>query len=107
MLTRLIVDVYAWLIEIYLWIMLVISSLAGYYYAVPVLQGAGLIFEPEVGGRILGALLFALVAFLVSAIMTGPFLVLVDIRRSIRSLEAKDSRSNARAQKTDRKDPFL
>jgi hypothetical protein len=107
MLTRLIVDVYTWIIEIYLWLALLISSVAGYHYAVPILKGAGLILEPQAGGRIVGALLFALAAFLVSAVVTGPILVLVDIRRSIRSLEAKDGSFGAWVQETERKEPSL
>ncbi|MGQ0578932.1 MAG: hypothetical protein ACT4PQ_08520 [Betaproteobacteria bacterium] len=107
MLTRLIVDVYAWIIEIYLWLVLLISSVAGYLYSVPILKGAGLILEPQAGGKILGALLFASAAFLVSAVVMGPILVLFDIRRSIRSLEAKDGSFGARVQKTDRREPSL
>ncbi len=107
MLTRLIVDVYAWIIEIYLWLVVLISSVAGYYYAVPMLKGAGLILEPQAGGTILGALLFGLAAFLVSAVVMGPILVLFDIRRSIRSLEAKDGSFGAWVQKTERREPSL
>jgi hypothetical protein len=107
MLTRLIVNVYAWIIEIYLWLVLLISSVAGYHYADPILKGAGLILEPQAGGKIVGALLFALAAFLVSAVVMGPILVLFDIRRSIRSLEAKDGTFGAWVQKTERREPSL
>jgi len=107
MLTRLIVDVYVWIIEIYLWLVLLISSVYGYHYAGPILRGTGLILEPQAGGQIAGALLFALAAFLVSAVIAGPVLVLVDIRRSIKSLEAKDDRFGTWVQKTERKEPTL
>jgi len=107
MLTRLIVDVYAWIIEIYLWLVLLISSVYGYHYAGSIFRSAGLILEPQAGGQIVGALIFALAAFLVSAVVAGPVLVLVDIRRSIKSLEAKDDSVGARAQKTERREPTL
>ncbi len=95
MLTRLIVNLYAWIIEISLWFMLVISGVAGYYYTVPTLNAAGWILENETAWNIYGALLFPVAAFLVSAALTGPFLVLVDIRKSIRALEAKNSGSSS------------
>ena len=95
MLTRLIVDLYGWIIEISLWFMLLISGVAGYYYTVPILKTAGLILENETAGKISGALFFAVATFLVSAVLTGPFLVLVDIRKSVRALETKDSGSSS------------
>jgi len=95
MLTRIIVDVYAWIIEIYLWLMLLISGVAGYYYTVPILNAAGWILENETVWKISGALFFAVAAFLVSAVLTGPILVLVDIRKSVRALETKKSGSTS------------
>jgi len=93
MLTRLVVDLYAWIIEISLWFMLLISGVAGYYFTVPMLNAAGAILENEAVWKIYGALFFAVAAFLVSAVLIGPFLVLVDIRKTIRALEAKNSGS--------------
>jgi len=107
MLSRLIVDVYAWLIEIFLWLVLLLSSVAGYHYASPILKNAGLIFEPHAGGKIVGALIFAVASFLVSAVVLGPILVLFDIRKSIRTLEAKEGSFAAWAQKAERKEPSL
>jgi hypothetical protein len=95
MLTRLIVDLYAWIIEISLWFMLLISGVAGYYYTVPILNAAGGILESEAAWKISGALFFPVATFLVAAILTGPFLVLVDIRKSIRALETKDRGSSS------------
>jgi len=89
MLTRLIVDLYVWLIEISLWFLLLISSVAGYHYTVPILNAAGLIPKNQTAWEIFGALVFASATFLVSAVLTGPFLVLVDIRKSVRALEMK------------------
>ena len=91
MLTRLIVDLYAGIIEISLWFLLLISGVAGYYYTVPILNDAGWILENEAAWKICGALLSAVAAFLVSAALTGPYLVLVDIRKSLRALETKNS----------------
>jgi hypothetical protein len=53
MLTRLIVDLYAWIIEISLWFILLISGVAGYCYTVPILNAAGLILENEIAWKIL------------------------------------------------------
>ena len=107
MLTRLIVDVYAWLVEILLWLVLLLSSVAGYHYAAPVLKGAGIILEPHIGGKIVGALIFAVAAFLVFAVALGPILVLFDIRRSIRTLEAREGRLPAWDHRAEPKEPSL
>jgi len=107
MLSRLIVDVYAWIIEIYLWLAILLSSVAGYHYAAPILKSIGLVIEPHVGGKIVGALIFALVAFLMSAVVMGPILVLCDIRKSIRSLEERKRSFAAWAQRVERKEPTL
>jgi hypothetical protein len=107
MLTRLIVDLYTWLLGISLWFMLLISAVVGYRFTVPVLSAAGWILENEAAWRMLGALLAAVAAFLVSAILTGPFLVLVDIRRSVRSLEAKYGGYGIGVLHTERREPSL
>ncbi len=91
MLTRLIVNIYGWIIEIYLWFMLLISAVAGYYYTVPLLKAAGGILENETAWKLYGALLFSVATFLMLAVFTGPLLVLVDIRKSVRAIETKNS----------------
>ncbi|HXF15817.1 MAG TPA: hypothetical protein VN496_02375 [Burkholderiales bacterium] len=91
MLTRLIVNLYAWIMEIYLWLVLLISGVAGYHYTIPLLKDVGAIPESEAVWKIYGALAFAVAALLLSAVATGPFLVLVEIRKSIRALETKKS----------------
>ena len=93
MLTRLIVDLYAWIIEISLWFMILISGVAGYYFIVPILHATGAILENEAVVKIFAALFFSVATFLISAVLIGPFLVLVDIRKSVRALEAKNSGS--------------
>ena len=88
MLSRLIVDVYGWIIEIFLWLTLLIAGIAGFHSAVPILKTAGAVPENEIAWRILGAIGSPLVAFLALAVLFGPILVLVDIRKSVRALEA-------------------
>jgi hypothetical protein len=94
MLTRLTVNVYAWIIEIYLWFALLVAGVLGYYYTVPALDAAGAIVEHEVVWKISGALFFAVTTFLMLAVLVGPFLMLVDIRKSVRALEKKSSGSD-------------
>ena len=105
MLTRLIVDLYAWIIEISLWFMLLISGVTGYYYTVPILKSARWILENETAWKIYGALFFAMAAFLVLAVVTGPILVLVDIRKSVRALETKNSGSSSRVLPSEPREP--
>ena len=90
MLTRLIVEVYVSIIEIYVWFMLLISGVVGYHVTVPILNAAGLILEHETAWKILGALLIPAATFLVLAVFLGPMLVLVDIRNSVRLIETKN-----------------
>ena len=98
MLTRLIVNFYAWIIEITLWLMILISSVAGYHYAVPLLKAAGGIVEFEAPWKFVGAVLFAAGAFVLLAVLTGPFLVLVEIRKSVAAIESQNNgRSGGRS----------
>lgn len=106
MLTRLIVDLYGWIIEVYLWFMLLISGVAGYHYTVPMLRSAGLILDDPTPWKILGIFLFAVATFLVSAVFLGPVLVLVDIRKSVRAFELKNSGSSSRDLPAERREPF-
>ena len=71
------------------------------------LQGTGLILEPHVSGKIVGALIFALATFLLSAVIMGPILVLFDIRKSIRFLEVREGSFAAWAERVERKEPTL
>ena len=107
MLSRLIVDVYAWIIEFCLWLVLPLAGVAGYHFAAPVLESIGLIVEPHAGGKIVGAFIFSLAAFLASAVVMGPILVLFDIRKSIRSHEVREGSFAAWAQSNERKEPSL
>jgi hypothetical protein len=107
MLTRLIVDLYAWIIEISLWCVLLISSVVGYHYAVPMLKVAGLIFEDHTAGKLVGALVFVLATFLLSAALAGPFLLLVDIRKSVRALVTRSGGNGNRVLSAEHGDHFL
>jgi len=107
MLTRLIVDIYVWIIEISLWFVLLISSVAGYHYTIPILKAAGLILDDQATGKIFGALVFASATFLVLAVFTGPLLLLVDIRKAVRALETKSSGAGNRVLPAERKEPVL
>jgi hypothetical protein len=107
MLTRLIGDLYAWIIEIYLWFVVLISSVAGYHYTVPILKAAGLTLENQTAGKLLGAVVFAFVTFLVSAVAIGPIVVLLDIRKSVRTLETKSSGNGNRVPSAEKMEPFL
>ena len=86
--TRLIVDLYVWIIEISLWFILLVSGVVGFGGAVPVLKSNGWILENEVAWRISGAIFLPVVTFLALVVVMGPILALLDIRKSVRSLEA-------------------
>jgi large-conductance mechanosensitive channel len=104
MLTRLIVEIYVWIIEISLWLALLMFGVAGYYLAVPLLKAAGAVLENEEAWKIYGSLLFAVVAFVVLAALVGPFLILVDIRRSVKALE-RSSGSTSGVLAPERREP--
>jgi len=106
MLSRLIVDIYGWIIEIFLWLTLLIAGIAGFQGVVPILKTAGADLENELAWKILGAFASPLVAFLALAVLFGPILVLVDIRKSMRSLEAA-TRGSGGALPIEYKEPHL
>jgi hypothetical protein len=89
MLTRLIVASYGWLLEVALWATLALAGIAGYNATVPILNALGALPSPEFAWKILGACGFIVVGFLLLAVITGPLLVLIDIRHAVRSIEAK------------------
>ena len=89
MLTRLIVASYVWLVEIVLWLMLILAGVWGYHETVPIMNAVGAVVSPEFAWKILGALVFPVIAFLVLAVISGPFLILVDVRQAVRNIEAR------------------
>ena len=107
MLSKLIVELYGWIIEIFLWFILLISGIAGFQGTVPILKSAGLILESEIAWRFFGAVFLPVATFLVLAVAIGPILVLVDIRKSVRALEKMNDRSSSGALKTEYREPHL
>ena len=88
MLTKLIVALYAWLLETALWLMLALAAVTGYQVTVPVMNAAGAVVTPEFAWKIFGALVFPVIAFFVLAVIMGPFLILMDVRQAVRSIKA-------------------
>ncbi len=107
MLTRLIVDVYAWIIEIYLWLVVLIAGVAGYHYGSNLFGTFGLYLEPHLIGKLTGALICALAGLLVSSVVMGPILVVFDIRKSIKSFEMKEGSFSEFVHRTERREPSL
>jgi len=89
MLTRLVVQLYASIIEISLWFAVMLSGVAGYHYSIPLIRAAGWTPKDEATWRMLAAIASVSASFLVLAVLAGPFLVLLDIRKSMRALEAR------------------
>lgn len=89
MLTRWIVDLYAWLIEIALWIFVLIAAVGGFFGTVPMLSNAGWVIENDGAWSFAGAICLAAFAFLLAAVFVGPVVILVDIRKSLRALEKR------------------
>jgi hypothetical protein len=89
MLTRLIVALYAWLLEIALWLTLPLAGVVGYHVTVPLMNNAGAVLTNEFAWKLCGALLFPVITFLVLAVIIGPFLILVDVRQAVRNIEAR------------------
>ena len=109
MLTRLIVASYAWLVETALWLSIGLAAVVGYHVTVPVASAAGAVLTPEFAWKLLGALALAAVAFLLLAVVTGPLLVLMDIRQTVRSIEARLETEDSlrRAPGAERMEPSL
>ena len=109
MLSRLIVDVYGWIVEIFLWMALLIAGFAGFHGLVRILKNAGWVPDSEIAWKIIGAVISPFVAFLILAVLFGPILVLIDIRKSVRSLEAfaRNNANGVGAQSIEYKEPHL
>lgn len=106
MLTRLIANLYAGIIEISLWIVLLISGVVGYRYTVPILESAGLILDDASAWSICGALVFLVLALPMLALLTGPLLVLIDIRKSLKIIEARSSEHHMEVPSSDLGEPL-
>ncbi len=107
MLSRLVVHLYPWIIEIYLWLALLMAGVVGYFLTVPLLNSTGAILENEAVWQIYGALFFAVATFLSAAAVIGPVLMLVDIRKSVRAFETKSIGGGSGALPAEVKEPSL
>lgn len=109
MLTRLIVVSYAWLLETTLWITLVLSSVMGYHITVPLMNEMGAILTHEFTWKILGAFFFPMITFFGLAMITGPLLVLLDVRQAVRNIEARSSPGEEarKSLPTERREPHI
>jgi hypothetical protein len=105
MLTTLIPAIYVGLIEITLWLALLVAGFVGYVAAVPAAKSAGWLLTNEVGLRIGGAMLCVAVTSLVACVVTGLLLELMDIRRSVKVIEARSMDSGVEDLRTDRVEP--
>jgi uncharacterized protein YacL len=107
MLTKLIVDLYVWLLEIALWVALILASVLGYHITVSIMNDAGVILTNEFAWKILGALVFPVIAFLLFAVFIGPVLVLLDVRNAARNIEARFERVEdfSRSVSVERREP--
>lgn len=75
MLSRLIVQSYETLIEVALWVFLIVAFIGGW-----------------IGTNFFGGLLSLGLAFVFAVVVFGSFLVVLDIRRSVRALELRQER---------------
>lgn len=81
MLSKMILDAYGRFIELSLWVSLFLSVWAGWSIRNPMTgEGGGFI------GAIVGFLIWAIVAI----VFFGAFLVLADIRKTVRNIEAAE-----------------
>lgn len=109
MLTRLIVAFYAWLLETALWFTIAVTAVVGYHVTVPVMSAVGAVLTHEFAWKVLGALVLPVIAFLVLAVLTGPYLILMDVRQAVRSIEARLDRGEdvRRSPPSDRREPSI
>ena len=109
MLTRLIVALYAWLLETALWLTLILAGVVGYHVTIPIMNDAGAVLTPEFAWKILGALVFPVITFLVLAVIIGPLLILMDVRRAVRNIEARleQGKDVSKSLPFERRDPSL
>ena len=93
MLTKFIVASYAGLVELALWLALALAAFTGYQIALPVAFWMEAVPKNAFAWQIFGASALTVAAVLVLAVVTGPFLILVEIRRSILLIEARLNRT--------------
>jgi hypothetical protein len=97
MLTRLITDAYGALMEVALWVVLLLSAIWGYGWLGPQLVALDKSGNSVTYG-IIAAVISVMGAFLVLVVVTGPILLLLEIRRSLRRIEGFNESANNRQQ---------
>lgn len=109
MLTRFIASSYAWLLEASLWLCLTLAGIAGYSATVPIIQALGGAPYPELIWQILGAITFIFIGFFLLAVVTGPLLILMDVRHAVKSIETKMVSREGRevVRETGRREPTI
>ena len=109
MLLRLIAAYYSKLLELALWVALSFSAFLGYHFTLPIMNAAGATPSPELAWKILGALFFAVIAFLGLAAVTRPIATLLDIKRAVGSIEARleVDAGTAQSPRPERRDPTI
>lgn len=109
MLSKLIAASYALLLEISLWISLALAGIVGYNATVPIFQALGGSPYPEFFWKLVGASAFIFVGFIFISVITGPLLVLIDIRRAVKNIEASmvNDSENVSTRDTGRKEPTI
>jgi hypothetical protein len=95
MLIRLITSSYVRLLELSLWTSLAFAAIVGYHLAVPLIGLFGMVFTNELAGKLVGAVVLTTLMFLSLAAAVGPILVVIDIRQSLRRIEARRDRDDA------------
>jgi signal transduction histidine kinase len=109
MLSKFIATSYALLLEVSLWISLALAGIVGYNATIPIFQALGGSPYPEFVWKLVGASAFIFIGFLFIAVITGPLLVLIDIRRAVTNIAAgmvNDS-ENASSRNAGRKEPTI
>jgi len=78
MLSKIIVSSYAIFIEISLWLSLLLFVIGGWNFSNPM---------TEQGGGFMGAIIGLVIWFVIAVVFFGAFLILEDIRRSVKRIE--------------------
>ena len=92
MLTRFIVASYAGLVELALWVAVIAAAIVGYHIALPVALWMEAVPKNAFAWQLLGASALSVSTVLLLAVITGPFLLIVEIRRSVRAIETRLTR---------------
>ena len=109
MLSRLILDSYAWLLEVTLWVALLIAAVAGYHSALPVASSIGATIDSPGAWQLLGAVTSVVLTFLALAAAVGPILTLLDMRQTLKRIEdsIESAPGSLTTLRTERRDPSI